>query len=98
MEVTKEPETTQPVARMTEGLFQNLANSPSVISLLQHPGWEKYQTYLTGLLNFYNLAIIYGKREERDELIGKAKNLNELSQLSDEIKKYLDRKSKQGGK
>jgi len=85
---------TQPVAEMANNLFKTLAESPSVQSLLQHPGWEKYQTYLTGLLNFYNVAVLYGKKEDRDEMIGKAKNLNELIQLPGSIKQHLDKISK----
>lgn len=63
-----------------------------------HPGWKAYQIYLTGLLNFYNMAILYGSKETREEFIGKCKLLNELTQLGDEINRYLDNKSKQEGK
>lgn len=63
-------------------------------SLLMHPGWEKYQEYLREFLNFYNLAIIYGKKDDREEYIGKAKVLNELIGLSQSIKDYLNSKNK----
>jgi hypothetical protein len=40
------------------------------------------------------VAVLYGKKEDRDEMIGKAKNLNELIQLPGSIKQHLDKISK----
>jgi hypothetical protein len=80
---------------ISQTMFSELMAAPGVASLLQHPGFQAYQAYLSNLRGFFNAFLIYNSKDERQDMFfkGKINCMDELINLPTAIKQALNTKS-----
>lgn len=96
----KETQVKQQTEEVTAAaLYKELLQSPSIASLLVHPGFQKYQEYLKKLRALYDYFLVRRSNDERSDcfLKGKIQILEELAVLDEQIKKDM-KKEQEGGR